>query len=64
MKVRIDLDKCMMAGECYFNHPEVFKRGRDALPTLVAGQVDEEIMIKQVLEAIEVCPSGAIIVED
>ncbi len=54
----------MMAGECYFNHPEVFKQGRDALPTLVASQVDEEIMIKQVLEAIEVCPSGAIIVED
>ena len=64
MKVRIDLDKCMMAGECYFIHPEVFKQGRDALPTLVASQVDEEIMIKQVLEAIEVCPSGAIIVED
>ena len=25
MKVRIDLEACVRAGECYYNHPELFR---------------------------------------
>ncbi len=64
MKVKIDTDKCILAGECYYNHPEVFKEGVDALPALVLGEAGLKMFIKQVQEAVEVCPSGAIVIED
>ena len=64
MKVRIDTDKCILAGERYYNHPKVFKQGFDALPALVLGEADLEMFTKQLQEAVEVCPSGAIAIED
>jgi ferredoxin len=30
MKVKIDLDACIRAGECYYNPPELIKHAREA----------------------------------
>ena len=68
MKVKIDLDKCHMSGECYYNHPELFKMGDSGSPSgypkVLVTDVSDDAMIRQVQEAIEVCPSVAISLED
>ena len=67
MKVKIDLDKCHMSGECYYNHPELFKMGDAGYPSvhkkLLVTDVSDDAVIRQVQEAIEVCPSVAISLE-
>ena len=30
MKVLVDKEKCFMSGECYYNHPELFRMDDDA----------------------------------
>ena len=66
MKIKVDKDKCYMSGECYYNHPELFKMGDDGFPVILVdeiGEADVEIR-KHALEAIEVCPAVAISMED
>ncbi|MBT4162365.1 MAG: ferredoxin [Gammaproteobacteria bacterium] len=65
MKVKIDTDKCIMAGECYYNHPELFRMGRDGFPTVLTDDIgDDKGLLKHANEAIEVCPATAISLED
>ena len=65
MKVKIDLDKCHMSGECYYNHPELFKMGGSGSPeVLLVTEISDEATIGEVQEAIEVCPAVAISLED
>lgn len=63
MKVRVDTDKCIMAGECYYNHPELFKMSDEGMPIVLVGESDDAALKKHAEEAVEVCPSGAIEVE-
>tara|TARA_A100001037_G_scaffold292252_1_gene307304 strand:- start:8939 stop:9133 length:195 start_codon:yes stop_codon:yes gene_type:complete len=64
MKVKIDLEKCYKAGECYYNHPELFKMGEDGFPVVLHEEISDESLIKHANEAIEVCPAVAISLED
>lgn len=64
MKVRIDLDACIRAGECYYNHPEVFRFSQSGDPEIVARELDTPELIKHAREAAAVCPASAIILED
>ena len=65
MKVKIDKDKCIMAGECYYNHPELFRMGRDGFPVVLTDDIsDDEGLLKHANEAIEVCPGMAISLEE
>ena len=52
-----------MAGECYYNHPELFRMGDDGSPGLLGGESNDAALIKHAKEAVEVCPAGAILVE-
>ena len=64
MKVTIDIDKCIGAGQCVLSAPDVFdQRDEDGLvvllnPTPSAGQAAD------VKHAAALCPAMAIIVED
>jgi ferredoxin len=64
MKVTIDIDKCIGAGQCVLSAPDVFdQRDEDGLvvllnPTPSAGQAED------VKHAAALCPAQAIIVED
>jgi ferredoxin len=60
MRVTIDLDKCMMAGECVYNHPGLFEFNDEGLPKVKIAVVTEPEQIKGAHQAREVCPSGAI----
>jgi ferredoxin len=64
MKIKIDKEKCYKSGECYYNHPELFQMGDDGFPVLVKAEVTEADMVKHAMEASEVCPAGAILLEE
>ncbi len=58
--LRIDFKQCSKAGECYYNHPDLFKATESAYPAVVVGHPTTEREIREAREAVEVCPSGAI----
>ena len=63
MKVKIDHEKCYKSGECYYNHPELFRMGDDGSPVVLVDEVDGELQ-RHAREALEVCPAVAISLED
>lgn len=65
MRVTIDLDKCIMAGECVYNHPWLFEFNDDNQPNVKVANISSDEQIKGARQAREVCPGGAIeLVED
>ena len=63
MKVRIDLEKCCMSGECYYNHPELFAMGEEGESVVRPVNLNTDAMRRHATEAAEVCPTGAILVD-
>jgi ferredoxin len=64
MKVRIDLEKCYRAGECYYNHPELFRMTDSGDPEVLATELDTPELRRHAEQAAEVCPAAAIIIEE
>lgn len=64
MKIRIDKEKCYMSGECYYNHPELFKMDDEGYPVVLVDEITGEEAVRHAKEAIEVCPAVAIILEE
>ena len=62
--LKIDFKKCIKAGECYYNHPDLFKATESAYPSLLVGRPTTEREIREAGEAVDVCPSGAITFEE
>ncbi len=63
MKIKIDRDRCYMSGECYYNHPELFKMGEDGFPVLLTDDINGDLT-RHADEAMEVCPAAAILLEN
>ncbi len=63
MKLKIDLDACYCSGECYYNHPELFKMDAEGFPEVLVLELTTERHKLEAEQAIEVCPSAAISVE-
>jgi ferredoxin len=64
MKLKIDVDACYCSGECYYNHPKLFKMGEDGFPEIQIVELTTDRDKLEAEQAIEVCPSAAISVED
>ena len=64
MKVVVDLQKCYKSGECYYNHPELFKMGEEGYPVVLVGDIQDEALRRHAEEAMEVCPAVAISLVD
>ncbi len=64
MKVRIDFDKCHRSGECYYNHPELFEMSDAGDPLLKTADLTDAGTRLHAEQAAEVCPAGAILVEE
>ena len=63
--LKIDFDKCIKAGECYYNHPDLFMMTDSGFPALKVRRPATENETREAEEAIEVCPSQALsLVED
>jgi ferredoxin len=60
MKVVIDKERCMMAGECCYNHPWLFAFGEDDYPEVLVSELTTEQQCKEARQSVQVCPSGAI----
>lgn len=61
MRVRIDREKCVSAGNCVVTAPTVFVLDEDEKATLIdPSTVDEETLRL----AAEMCPTEAIVLED
>ncbi len=63
MRLRVDFQKCIKAGECYYNHPAMFKAGKDALPTVLIENIDTRELEIEAESAIDVCPGMAIFLD-
>lgn len=64
MRVTVDLKKCTKSGECYYNHPALFKVDADGFPVVQVDPLDDEDMRVEARQAAEVCPVEAIAVEE
>ena len=63
-RITIDLSTCIMAGECVYNHPDYFAFGDDDYPVVLKPGVETPADEKAADEAMAVCPSQAISLED
>lgn len=63
MKVRIDKEKCILAGECYYNHPELFSPNDSGEPLILVDELTDPQSMQHAQEAAQVCPAGAITIE-
>jgi ferredoxin len=64
MRVTIDLDKCIMAGECVYNHPWLFEFNDDNQASVKVAMLTTDDQKLGARQAREVCPSGAIQLHD
>jgi ferredoxin len=62
--LRVDKTKCIKAGECYYNHPALFKVDKEGFPTVLIEQPGTPALIDEAQAARDVCPGQAIILED
>ncbi len=62
MKVIVDYDVCASTGSCMQVCPEVFEVRSDGFLYVLQEEPPEELR-EQVLQAEELCPTGAITVE-
>jgi len=64
MKLAVDFRKCEKSGECYYNHPRLFERSENGFPLLKVRDLADDATQSEAREAVEVCPTGAISVDE
>jgi ferredoxin len=64
MKLTVDKDSCIKAGECYSNFKQFFKVDKDGYPVVLVEEVTSAEDIAAAEEAVMGCPANAIILED
>ncbi len=62
MRVTVDLKKCTKSGECYYNHPALFRVDAEGFPVVRVDPLDDEDLRVEARQAAEVCPVEAITV--
>lgn len=62
-KVVVDRAICLKAGQCYYLQPGVFRADSQGWPEIVVEHLEGD-ELEAAEDAVEICPSGAITVED
>jgi len=62
-KVVVDRAICLKAGQCYYLQPSVFRADSQGWPEIVVEHPEGD-ELEAAEDAVEICPSGAITVED
>ena len=62
-KVVVDRAICLKAGQCYYLQPGVFRADSQGWPEIVVEHPEGDDL-EAAEDAVEICPSGAITVED
>ena len=63
MRLVIDHAKCRRTGQCSYLHPELFKADEVGAPIALVEHPGAELR-EAAEEAVELCPSGAIVLEE
>ncbi|KOT39086.1 ferredoxin-1 [Streptomyces caelestis] len=63
MRVTVDRERCVGAGQCALNAPEVFDQDEDGIVTLLVRE-PEEADADGARAAGDLCPSGSITVHE
>ncbi|MEW9527529.1 ferredoxin [Microbispora sp. NPDC049125] len=64
MKIKADTGRCVGAGMCALTLPEVFDQSEDDGTVVVLETEPREDLRTLVNRAVQLCPSGALSVED
>ncbi len=64
MKVRIDQDKCVGAGQCVFAAPDVFDQREEDGIVILLDENPEDDQTNVVRKAARLCPAKAIILDE
>ncbi|CAM3150522.1 ferredoxin [Stackebrandtia soli] len=65
MRITVDEEKCVGAGQCVFLAPEVFdQRDSDGVSFTIDANPQDGDVQDTVTEAATLCPSGAISIEE
>lgn len=59
-RLSVDLNVCIKAGECYYNHPRLFKRDAQYAPHVLVEYPETPEDIFGAQSAADVCPARAI----
>jgi ferredoxin len=62
MKLTLDRKACLKSGQCTYLHPALFEEGPDGYPVVLHEDVPPELE-QEAEDAVEICPSQAIVVE-
>jgi ferredoxin len=63
MRLVINHDRCRRTGQCSYLHPELFRADTDGSPIVLVEHPGEDLR-EAAEEAAELCPSGAISLEE
>ena len=63
-KVVVDRAICLKAGQCYYLQPSIFKADSQGWPDILVEFPESDEDLESAEDAAEICPSGAIVVED
>jgi ferredoxin len=63
MRLVVNHAKCRRTGQCSYLHPELFKADEAGAPVVLVEHPGEELR-EAAEEAVELCPSGAIALEE
>lgn len=64
MRIKVDVEKCIGAGQCVNAAPAVFAQNEDDGMVVLLNQTPPETMAAGVRSAIRLCPARAIVFDD
>jgi ferredoxin len=64
MKIIVDTSKCVGAGQCVLTEPELFDQSEEDGTIIVLNETPEGELVKKAREAVHVCPSQALSLEE
>jgi ferredoxin len=64
MKIIVDTSRCVGAGQCVLTEPELFDQSEDDGTIIVLNETPEGELVEKAREAVHVCPSQALSLEE
>ncbi|MEV6980471.1 ferredoxin [Sphaerisporangium sp. NPDC051017] len=64
MKIIADTDRCVGAGQCVLTEPELFDQSENDATVIVLNETPEGELVEKAREAMHVCPSQALSLEE
>jgi ferredoxin len=64
VKIIVDTDRCVGAGQCVLTEPELFDQSEDDGTVVVLNGTPEGELVEKAREAVHVCPGQALSLEE